>query len=196
MHLIEHIEHLFALHGSTPYDDDRREAVSQLEHALQCAQLAEWAQADAPLIVAALLHDIGHFVDDPDEFAHVDDTHEDRAVPLLARAFDERVTQPVRLHVMAKRYLVRVDPGYVDALSPASVHSLGLQGGPMSAEEAERFAALPYAHAAVRLRRWDDLAKVPGRQTPSLGYYLSFAEQLCQPQPVLLAKSFRQAIAV
>lgn len=193
MHLIEHIERLFVLHGSTPYDDDRREPVSQLAHALQCAQLAEWAQADAPLIVAALLHDIGHFVDDADAFAHADDAHEDRAVPLLARAFDERVTQPVRLHVMAKRYLVRVDPGYGDALSPASVHSLGLQGGPMSADEAARFEALPHARDAVRLRRWDDLAKTPGRQTPSFAYYLSFAEQLCLPQPVLLAKSFRLA---
>ena len=196
MQLIEHIEHLFALHGDAPYDDERREPVSQLAHALQCAQLAEWAQAEAPLIVAALLHDIGHFVDQPDEFAHTDDAHETRAVPLLAQAFDERVTQPVRLHVMAKRYLVHVDPTYFDALSPASVHSLALQGGPMSDAEARRFAALPHANDAVRLRRWDDLAKAPGRQTPSLAYYLSFAEQLCQPQPALLAKAFRQTLAV
>jgi phosphonate degradation associated HDIG domain protein len=178
MSLVVHrIERLFREHGSTAYEGARRESVSALDHALQCAQLAEWAEVDAALVVAALLHDIGHFVDaEHDE--DIDDTHEVRAVPFLAAAFGPEVVEPVRLHVQAKRYLVTIDAGYAATLSPASAHSLALQGGRMSAGEARRFASLQYAPQAVALRRWDDLAKQRGRQTPPLAHYLALLEEV------------------
>lgn len=174
---IDDIEALFARHGHLAYDGSRREPVTALEHALQCAQLAEWAHADDTLVAAALLHDIGHFVT-PVQVDTRDDRHELSALPLLAECFGPAVTEPVRLHVAAKRYLVSTDVAYRAGLSPASVHSLALQGGPMSAAEAQAFAAAPYAMSAVALRRWDDLAKTPGRKTPTLGYYLALLERL------------------
>jgi [1-hydroxy-2-(trimethylamino)ethyl]phosphonate dioxygenase len=153
-----------------------REAVSQLEHALQCATLAERDVAGPKQVTAALLHDIGHLVDDlgapaSDAEADADMRHEERAARYLARWFDSEVTEPVRLHVPAKRFLVATDPAYRETLSPASVHSLELQGGAMSAEEAGAFARKPYAAEAVVLRRWDDLAKVPGAVTPPLEHF-------------------------
>jgi phosphonate degradation associated HDIG domain protein len=173
MDLIRHIEGLFTEHASRAYDGARRESVSALEHALQCAQLAEWAHADASLVAAALLHDIGHFV-----AADGDDMHELRALPLLAEGFGAYVIEPVRLHVQAKRYLVATDADYFAALSPASVHSLALQGGPMTPGERDAFEALPFAQQAVALRRWDDLSKEPGRVTPTLGYYLTLLREV------------------
>jgi phosphonate degradation associated HDIG domain protein len=187
MSLVERIEQLFALHGSTAYDGARRESVSALEHALQCAQLAEWANADAPLVAAALLHDIGHFIVADPEADDIDDVHELRAVPFLAEGFGANVFEPVRLHVQAKRYLVAVDPAYAAALSPASVHSLQLQGGPMSADELRLFEELPFALQAISLRRWDDLAKEAGKQTPPLAYYLALLEDV-QQQPFIDSK--------
>jgi predicted HD phosphohydrolase len=88
------------------------------------------------------------------------------------------VTEPIRLHVQAKRYLVSVDAAYFLGLSPASVHSLQLQGGPMSKAESQAFERLPFAREAVQLRRWDDLAKVPGHATPPLDYYLALLQDL------------------
>lgn len=178
--IVERIEDLFRAHGEKPYEGARREAVSALAHALQCAQLAEWAHADEALVAAALLHDIGHFLA-ADAVARndtLDDRHEVNAVPFLAQGFDASVVEPVRLHVEAKRYLVRVDAAYAETLSPASSHSLALQGGPMRDDELERFEALPFAHHAVQLRRWDDLAKLPDRRTPSLGYYLALLQDV------------------
>jgi len=178
MDIIERIDALFAAHGDQPYEGARREAISASAHALQCAQLAEWAQADAPLVGAAFLHDVGHFLA-AEAIArndHLDDRHEDLAVPLLAGHFGPALIEPIRLHVQAKRCLVTLDPGYAATLSPASVHSLLLQGGPMSADEASAFERLPHASAALQLRRWDDLAKTPGRETPPLGYYLALLD--------------------
>jgi phosphonate degradation associated HDIG domain protein len=186
------IEALFARHGGTLYEGARAEPVTALAHALQCAQLAEWAHADTSLVAAALLHDVGHFVeldidlDRPGD--RTDDRHEEAAVPLLAQAFDASVTEPVRLHVAAKRYLVRVDGRHAETLSPASVHSLALQGGPMGDDELRRFEALPFAMDAVQLRRWDDLAKVPGKRTPPLSYYLALLDEL-QVRPAVFAKT-------
>jgi phosphonate degradation associated HDIG domain protein len=178
--IVGRIEALFRTHGDQPYEGARREAVSALAHALQCAQLAEWAHADEALVAAAFLHDIGHFLA-ADAIARndaVDDRHELIAVPFLAQAFDATVVEPVRLHVEAKRYLVRVDATYAATLSPASAHSLALQGGPMRDDELGRFEALPFAQPAVQLRRWDDLAKLRDRRTPSLGYYLALLQDV------------------
>lgn len=179
----DRVEQLFVRHGDKLYVGARAEAVTAREHALQCAQLAEWAHADLSLIAAAFLHDVGHFlaleVDiDLDRAHDTDDGHEEMAVPFLARGLDMSVTEPVRLHVQAKRYLVRVDPRYAGTLSPASQHSLRLQGGPMSDAELRHFEGRPYAMEAVQLRRWDDLAKVPGKRTPPLSYYLALVDEL------------------
>ena len=177
-HIVDRIGHWFALHGATSYEGHRRESVSALAHALQCAQLAEEARADASLVAASLLHDVGHFVAiaEVGAMADVDDAHELRGVAVLVRDFPPAVVEPIRLHVAAKRWLTAVEPSYLRGLSPASVHSLAQQGGPFRGEEIARFEALPYAEDAVRLRRWDDLAKEPGRATPGLGYYLALVD--------------------
>lgn len=171
--IVHQIEELFDQFGHGHYDGARAEPVTARAHALQCAQLAEWADAPQPLVVAALLHDIGHIIA-PD--AAIDDVHELRALGFLASSFGAEVIEPIRLHVQAKRYLVAVDPPYAQTLSPASVHTLRLQGGPMSPDEVNLFATLPHAAQAVSLRRWDDLAKTPGRITASLDYYLMLVE--------------------
>lgn len=190
MDIVERIDRLFASHGHAPYEGARREAISALEHALQCAQLAEWAHADSSLVAAAFLHDVGHFLaaEAVARNDHVDDRHEELVVPFLAEGFDAAVTEPVRLHVQAKRFLVRIDDAYARSLSPASVHSLALQGGPMRDDEMERFEDLPFAREAVQLRRWDDLAKEPGRRTPSIDWYLALLEDL-RERPFLDSKT-------
>lgn len=161
---------------------DRRygdEAVSQLEHALQCAWLAERDGAPASLITAALLHDIGHLLQtDKDAVLRGEDLrHEIRAAEYLKAHFADAVTAPIRQHVAAKRYLTAVDPAYARGLSPASVRSLEVQGGPFTRDDAHAFLTQPFAGAAIQLRRWDDLAKVAGRATPNLHYFRAYAEQ-------------------
>jgi phosphonate degradation associated HDIG domain protein len=176
MDIVAQIEELFDIHGHGHYDGAREEPVSARAHALQCAQLAEWADAPEPLVVAALLHDIGHFIAPAAAVDAIDDVHELRALGFLASSFGADVIEPIRLHVQAKRCLVAVDPDYANTLSAASAHTLKLQGGAMSPDEVRLFAALPHAEQALSLRRWDDLAKRPGRMTPSLDYYLLFVD--------------------
>jgi phosphonate degradation associated HDIG domain protein len=166
----------FERHGGADYGGER---VRQLEHALQCATLAEAEGAEASLITAALLHDIGHLLHDLGDSPAargIDDRHELRGREWLARWFGEAVTEPVRLHVNAKRYLTATDPEYFETLSTGSVRSLELQGGPFSAELAAGFIGLPYAPEAVRLRRWDESAKVPGKATPDLAHFSRYLE--------------------
>jgi len=151
------------------------EAVSQLQHALQSATLAMESEVGPELITAALLHDFGHLVHNLGEDAAergIDDRHEYRALGFLKSLFGSAVTEPIRLHVNAKRYLCAVDNTYWDDLSPASKRSLILQGGIYSEAEAAAFIAQPHAPAAVALRRWDDLAKVPELVTPTLDAFL------------------------
>ena len=158
-----------------------RENVSQLAHALQCAALAETEKASPALITASLLHDIGHLVDKRYEDGQVKDIdrhHEEIGAGYLSQWFGEDVTIPIRLHVPAKRYLCAIDDAYFDDLSEASVRSLELQGGPFSKEDANKFIAQPYAEDAVRLRRWDDLGKVPLKETPGLDHYRTYMEQV------------------
>lgn len=147
------------------------EGVSQREHGLQAAWLAERGGAPAVLIAAALMHDIGHLLHGlpQDIAAHgIDGHHEDVGAAWLERHFLPSAVAPVHLHVAAKRYLVATEPDYAATLSPASVQSLALQGGPMSPQEIAAFRALPGAAEAVALRRWDDAAKVVGLATPPL----------------------------
>ena len=150
------------------------EPVSQADHALQCASLAVTSKASDALVSAALLHDIGHLLHDlPDESADhgIDDFHENLAYQYLTQRFIPEVAEPVRLHVEAKRYLCAVKSGYLEALSPASVQSLKLQGGVMSKEECEVFEKNPWSEAAVTLRQWDDEAKIPNLQVPGIATY-------------------------
>jgi phosphonate degradation associated HDIG domain protein len=155
------------------------EAVSQLDHALQCAALAEAASSPASLISACLLHDVGHMIHAlGDDVAKrgIDDRHEYRAIPVLKSLFGPEVTEPIRLHVNAKRYLCATDSVYWDILSAPSKRSLELQGGIFSPEEAEAFIQQPYAQDAVTLRRWDEKAKVPGQNTPGIDHFIPFLE--------------------
>jgi phosphonate degradation associated HDIG domain protein len=164
---VEEIVGLYGKRGTRMYGS---EPVNQAEHALQCAMLAAEGGASAELIAASFLHDIGHLVA---ELPHTleresDDVHQYLAIPFLRGTFTDAVLEPIRLHVDAKRYLCRVDASYWDSLSPASRHSLELQGGKFDAIAADRFLARPWSWDAIRLRRWDDFAKVPGRATPGL----------------------------
>ncbi len=150
------------------------ESISQLEHALQAAQLATEAGSPRELALAALLHDIGHLLHNLPEGAAddgIDTVHEIAGYEWILTRFGPSVAEPVRYHVAAKRYLCRVEPEYLARLSPASVQSLALQGGPFTEVEAREFATLPYYREAVMLRRWDDEAKVPGMGTPALEEY-------------------------
>jgi phosphonate degradation associated HDIG domain protein len=173
------IEQLFRQQGHTQYGGAREEPVTALDHALQCAQLAEQAGAEPVLVAAALLHDIGQLMDSEGSDDLEDNAHEYRAVPLLNHAFGPWVAEPVRLHVAAKRYLVSLESDYVCQLSPAAIHTLGLQGGAMSPAEMRAFEAQPFARQAVALRRWDDQAKVPRCVTPPLAHYLALLALLC-----------------
>jgi phosphonate degradation associated HDIG domain protein len=171
MSVVDQIFTLFAQRGEEAYFG---EPVSQKEHALQAAYQAEQEDAPDTLVVAALVHDAGHLLHGLSEGIAdqgVDGRHEAVGEAWLARHFGPEITEPVRLHVAAKRYLCAVDPAYREQLSPASIRSLALQGGPMGDEEVEAFDRNPHAQAAVRLRRWDDRAKVPGLPVPDLGHY-------------------------
>lgn len=153
---LDEIEALFASRGGEHYG----EGVSQTEHALQCAVLAEADGAPASLVIAALLHDVGHLFEETDLAQEgVDDRHQVFGAEALTGLFDESVRQPIALHVAAKRYLCCVEPDYFDALSAASKHTLELQGGPFDRAQAAAFEALPYWREAVALRRYDDLGK-------------------------------------
>lgn len=196
---------LYDAHGRHRYS----EGVDQIEHATQCAALAVTDGAPPPLVAAALLHDVGHFIrlaDGPGRRAVaerppaggqgrdvgaagggrdrpvVDDRHEQAGADHVA-FLGEDVCEPIRLHVDAKRYLCAVDARYATRLSPASVHSLGLQGGPMDAAAARRFEERPHHGDAVRLRGWDDDAKVPGRAVPDMASYRDLLVELARRSP-------------
>lgn len=179
---IHEIFQLYRLKGHRLYDG---ESVTQLEHAIQCAVLAEQANASPAMILACLLHDIGHLLHDFGENAvarGIDDRHEYRAVSYLRSLLPLPVTEPIRLHVQAKRYLCTREPEYWTSLSSLSRQSLELQGGPFSPAEAATFIAEPYAPAAVQLRRWDEQAKRVGLTLPEFDRYLPLMQQcaLCE----------------
>ena len=169
------IEKLFRDNGNIEYSG---EGVSQLEHALQSAQLAEQAGAAPELVTAAFLHDLGHLLnlqgDTPTERG-IDDQHQYFAIPFLRPLFPPAVIEAIRLHVDAKRALCALESDYYEALSEDSKRSLTLQGGIFSREQLQAFLARPHAEDAMRVRRWDDQAKVPGAATPPIGHYLAIA---------------------
>jgi len=169
------IELLFARHGASQYSG---EPVTQLEHALQTAHLAEQAGADDAFVTACLLHDLGHLLNAQGEtptLRGIDDAHQYFALPFLRGLFPDTVLDPIKLHVDAKRYLCQSNPGYHAKLSEDSRRSLELQGGRFDAAQAEQFLRLSGAREAVALRLWDDLAKQEGLATPSLAHFLGRA---------------------
>ncbi|MBB3261991.1 phosphonate degradation associated HDIG domain protein [Paraburkholderia bannensis] len=177
---LEDIRGLFEQHGAQAYSG---EPVTQLEHALQSGALAEEEGASDELVAAAFLHDLGHLLNRQGETPTergIDDLHQYYALPFLRPILPESVLEPIRLHVDAKRYLCATDEAYFSCLSLDSVRSLQLQGGIFDAEGAQAFAARPFADDAVRLRRWDDLAKVAGKETPGLDHYLQIVESVMQ----------------
>jgi phosphonate degradation associated HDIG domain protein len=163
---------LFEAKGGRMYSG---EPVTQLEHALQTAQMAENSRAHAELITASLLHDLGHLLNDQGETPTergIDDVHQYFALPFLRGLFGDAVLEPIRLHVDAKRYLCATRPGYYEALSADSKRSLALQGGAYSLEDAAAFIAKPWADRAVELRLWDDAAKLAGVVAPPLAHFV------------------------
>jgi phosphonate degradation associated HDIG domain protein len=171
------IADVFARRGHEQYAG---EPVTQLEHALQTAHLAEQAGADDELITACLLHDLGHLLQDLGDtptLRGVDDVHQYAALPFLRGLFGDRVLGGIQLHVDAKRWLCATRPAYHDSLSDDSKRSLKLQGGIFSADEAAAFIARPGAHDAVQLRLWDDLAKTAGAATPTLAHFIERARR-------------------
>lgn len=178
MTVADEIVNIFSEKGQSSYFG---EPVSQLEHALQAAFFAQQEQAPPHLVVAALVHDIGHLVEDtPENIADegIDARHEELGEQWLKARFGPDVFEPVHLHVRAKRYLCATHPAYLRKLSPASIQSLALQGGPMSPEEAQQFEANSFYLQAVRLRHWDDRAKIKGLSTPALTSYRALIESV------------------
>jgi phosphonate degradation associated HDIG domain protein len=175
---ISDVTDLFETWGNDPYN----ETVSQVAHAEQCAGLARAAGAEDHIVVAALLHDIGHLLllaqTGGSAQLDSDDEHEATGARCATWLFGPRVAGPIALHVAAKRYLCAVEPQYFDILSPASVASLRMQGGPMSSGDVARFRRLPHFAEAVALRRWDDEAKVRGLAVAPFVEYIPTMERL------------------
>ena len=175
------IEQLFARHGSAQYSG---EPVTQLEHALQTAHLAEQSDASDELVTACLLHDLGHLLNaqgDTPSLRGIDDTHQYFALPFLRGLLPAKALDAIKLHVDAKRYLCFTNATYFDKLSDDSKRSLALQGGVLAAAEAVAFLAMPGARDAVLLRQWDDLAKQADWRTPSLAHFLGRAARCALP---------------
>ena len=169
---VDVIGELFSGEGAQDY---LGEDVSVAVHMRQAGALAEAAGGPAEQVAAALLHDVGHIcggtLSGRELMEGADNRHGEAGAAWLAQWFGPEVTEPVRLHVAAKRYLCAVEPGYYGKLSAASVYTLAVQGGPMNDAEAAEFEALPHAAAAVAVRRWDEEAKDPAAPTPQFGHF-------------------------
>lgn len=175
------VDEVFALLESGGGEAYFGEPVTVLEHSLQAAWFVERRGCEGSLIAAGLLHDLGHLLHAEGEDAAtrgLDTQHEELGVAALGDHLPAAVLDPIRLHVAAKRYLCFAKPDYLAKLSPASVESLALQGGPMTAAEAEAFLALPHAREALTVRYADDAAKVEGLEVPQLGAYRALVESL------------------
>ncbi|HEV3082446.1 MAG TPA: HD domain-containing protein [Gemmataceae bacterium] len=178
---VDRIFHLFAQRGDRLYGED----VTERTHALQTAFFARQFGQPPAVVAACLLHDVGHLVHDLGEDIAdqgVDAHHEELGARWLQDQFVPEVVEPIRLHVAAKRYLCGRRPAYRDGLSPSSRLSLELQGGPMTEAEADAFEKHPHFQAALQLRRFDDMGKVPDMTIPPLEEYRTLLESFVQPR--------------
>lgn len=176
--IVAFISDIFERRGADSY---LGEQVTMSEHMLQAAALAEESGAGDELIAAALLHDIGHYTHEFPENAQdagIDTHHDAAGAAVLAPFFPQLVTDCVRHHVAAKRYLCATDPTYFDRLSPASVHTLGLQGGPMTTAEVAAFRKNAHLDPIIQVRLWDEAAKVPGKPTPPFAHYAPMLQRV------------------
>lgn len=177
MDIVDRIFGLFDQFGDHAYG----EAVNQREHALQSAHFAVEDGAPDTLIAAALIHDIGQFIEQAGDAAEIegrDAQHEQLGAAYLAQYYPPAMVEPIRLHVDAKRYLCAVEPGYLEKLSGASLLSLSLQGGPFSDAEAAAFRTVPFWEEAIRLRGYDDLGKQTDLIVAPLESYRPLLESL------------------
>ena len=177
---------LFARKGQQQYDG---EAVTHLQHALQTALLAEEAHADCELIVACLLHDLGHMLPAstvPGSESLPQQVHQNRVLPLLRPLFGPGVLDPIKLHVDARRYLCATEAGYYASLSASALLSLEQEGGVFDAEQVDQFIRQPHAAQAVALRRWDDKARRADWVTPDLDWFAKYLEQAAKRRQVKL----------
>ena len=176
--IVAFLEDIFERRSNEEYLGD---PVTVAEHMLQAAHYAEAAGEPEVIIVTALLHDIGHFTSEFGTFS-MDDVkdkyHEEAGAEVLGEFFPELVTDCVRNHVAAKRYLCAVKPEYFDSLSDASIHSLNLQGGPMTAQEVTRFEDNPNLQEIVRVRYYDDLGKKAGLKTQAFSHYAPMVQNV------------------
>ena len=178
--IVDYIADVFERRGAESY---LGEEVSMAQHMLQAAQEAEISQADPELIVAALLHDIGHFSNEIPNSVLMKGTnnyHAEAGANFLADYFPRSVTEPIRQHVAAKRYLCATDPQYLSRLSEASVYTLKVQGGPMSPDEVAEFEKSPYLDNYIRVRVWDDAGKDPDKSHPDFSHYRELVQSLVQ----------------
>ena len=176
--IVDHIEDVFRRRGAESY---LGEQVTMAQHMLQTAQCAEQAGADNSQIVAALLHDIGHYKNEIPETSlakGVDNFHDEAGANFLEEYFPISVVEPIRQHVAAKRYLCAVKSDYFERLSPASVHTLNLQGGLMNKEEVREFERNDYLEQCIQLRFWDEEGKDPEREHHPFIYYRPLIESL------------------
>lgn len=178
--IVPFLEDIFSRYGDTEY---LGEPVTMSAHMLQCAQFAEENNDSKEVIVAALLHDIGHFTSEVGSFSMndtADRVHEEAGAELLQHLFPALVVDCIRFHVPAKRYLCKTEPDYFVELSEASVHSLRLQGGPMSEQEVADFKKNPNLDAIVKVRRYDDWSKVPDKPTPDFNHYAPLVKEVVE----------------
>ena len=176
MHIIDQIFENMRARADIEYG----ERVTIVAHSLQTAVFAEQDGADDLMIAAAFLHDYGHFCHEMGEdiAEHgIDAIHEELGAEALKDYFVPEVIEPMRLHVAAKRYLVATDEAYVKTVSPASMLSLKVQGGPFNAQEVAEFEANPHFKRAIQLRLYDEAGKIPDMETPDLEYYRPFLEK-------------------
>lgn len=176
--IVAFIADIFERRGADSY---LGEQVTMSQHMLQGAQLAEQAGADDEIVAAALLHDIGHYTNEfPDDALErgIDNRHDEAGARVLERFFPDIVTDCVRYHVAAKRYLCATDPNYFARLSEASVHTLALQGGPMNPDEAASFSRHANLPAILQVRHWDDEGKDPGVTKPAFSHYAPLLQRV------------------
>lgn len=173
---IEALLELYADRGGEYYGEN----VSQTDHARQCAALAMLDGASDAMIAAALLHDIGHLIVDPQDH-DTDDRHETIGAEALAALFPPAVTEPIAGHVTAKRYRCGVDREYADGLSHASQLSLAVQGGAMTPAQCAEFERRPFAAEAIILRGWDDAGKVQGLVIPEFSEFVDVLRRAALP---------------